>query len=302
MIARPLWIDQAERGSRLLMQLMVYLALLLGRAGTRALLYPICAYFLLFSRRARVASTHYLSRVLERRPGLRDMFRHYLCFATTILDRAYLMAKRIGYFDCRVDGADRVLAVVARREGCLLFGAHLGSFEMLRVLAAAGCPVPVQILMYEQNAGKLNSVLRNLNPKSSLQVIALGRPQTMLLVAEALARGEIVALLADRVVAGDRFQLCPFLGAEAPFPEGPMVLAAALRAPVILFSAIYRGGRRYDIRFEPFAERIILPRTGRAEALRIECARYAAWLESHCRNAPYNWFNFYDFWKHDKTC
>lgn len=302
MIARPLWIDQAERGSRLLMQLMVYLALLLGRAATRALLYPICAYFLVFSRRARLASIHYLSRVLERRPGVRDVFRHYLCFATTILDRAYLMAKRIGYFDCHVDGAEMLLAVVARRQGCLLFGAHLGSFEMLRVLAATGCPVPVQILMYEQNAGKLNSVMRALNPKSSLQIIALGTPQTMLLVAEALARGEIVALLADRVVAGDKFQLCSFLGAEAPFPEGPMVLAAALRAPVVLFSAIYRGGRRYDIRFEPFAERIILPRAGRAEALRGECARYAGWLQRHCRDSPYNWFNFYDFWKHGQGC
>lgn len=302
MIVRPVWIDQAERGSRLLMQLMVYLALLLGRAGGRVLLYPICAYFLVFSRRARLASTHYLSRVLERRPGVREVFRHYLCFATTILDRTYLMAKRIGYFDCRVGDADVLLAVVARREGCLLFGAHLGSFEMIRVLAATGCPVPVQILMYEKNAGKLNSVLRDLDPKSSPQVIELGTPQTMLLVGEALARGEIVALLADRVVAGDRFQLCPFLGADAPFPEGPMVLAAALRAPVVLFSAVYRGGRRYDIRFEPFAERIVLPRTGRVEALRTECARYADWLQGHCRDAPYNWFNFYDFWKHDKSC
>jgi predicted LPLAT superfamily acyltransferase len=81
-----------------------------------------------------------------------------------------------------------------------------------------------------------------------------------------------------------------------------MILAAALRVPVILFSAIYRGGRRYDIRFEPFTERIVLPRAGRAEVLRAECARYAGWLQRRCRDAPYNWFNFYDFWKHDKGC
>jgi predicted LPLAT superfamily acyltransferase len=24
---------------------------------------------------------------------------------------------------------------------------------------------------------------------------------------------------------------------------------------------------------------------------------YVARIEHHCRNAPYNWFNFYDFWK-----
>jgi predicted LPLAT superfamily acyltransferase len=25
--------------------------------------------------------------------------------------------------------------------------------------------------------------------------------------------------------------------------------------------------------------------------------RYAQRLEHYCRMAPYNWFNFYDFWK-----
>ena len=27
-----------------------------------------------------------------------------------------------------------------------------------------------------------------------------------------------------------------------------------------------------------------------------QMARYAARLEQHCRAAPFNWFNFYDFW------
>jgi predicted LPLAT superfamily acyltransferase len=243
------------------MQLMVYLALLLGRVAGRALLYQSVPTSWCFPARAARVDT--ICRGCWAPSGVRDVFRHYLCFATTILDRTYLMVKRIEYFDCQVHGADALLAVAARREGCLLFGAHLGSFEMLRVLAATDCPVPVQILMYEQNAGKLNSVLRALNPKSSTQVIALGRPQTMLLVAEALARGEIVALLADRVVAGDKFQLCPFLGAEAPFPEGPMILAAALR--VFLFQRYIRVDGVMTF-FEPFTGRIILPRAGRAGA------------------------------------
>jgi predicted LPLAT superfamily acyltransferase len=27
--------------------------------------------------------------------------------------------------------------------------------------------------------------------------------------------------------------------------------------------------------------------------------RYAKRLESYARAAPYNWFNFYDFWRHE---
>jgi predicted LPLAT superfamily acyltransferase len=47
---------------------------------------------------------------------------------------------------------------------------------------------------------------------------------------------------------------------------------------------------------EPFENLIDLPRGAREEALHACVARYAARLEHHCRLAPYNWFNFYDFW------
>jgi predicted LPLAT superfamily acyltransferase len=32
------------------------------------------------------------------------------------------------------------------------------------------------------------------------------------------------------------------------------------------------------------------------DVLRDLVERYAARVEHHCRTAPYNWFNFYDFW------
>jgi len=30
-------------------------------------------------------------------------------------------------------------------------------------------------------------------------------------------------------------------------------------------------------------------------------ARYAALLDQYCRKAPYNWFNFFDFWQSAPT-
>jgi predicted LPLAT superfamily acyltransferase len=296
MNAQPQWLAQRERGSSWLIRTIVGLTLALGRPVGRALLYPICAYFVLFSRRARCASRDYLDRVLSRPPRWRDLLRHHLCFARTILDRSYLLSGRIGYFDCAVEGVESLNTHIASGRGCLLFGAHFGSFDFLRVLGLAESPVPMHLLMHQRNSEKLNALFDALNPGPRTQIIRLGRSQTMLQVAEALARGEIVALLADRVVAGDKMVRCDFLGGEAPLPEGPFVLAAMLRVPVVLFSAVYAGGRRYRIRFEPFAERIVLARASRAAALQAYCQRYATWLEANCKSAPYNWFNFYDFW------
>jgi predicted LPLAT superfamily acyltransferase len=88
----PEWVKYPERGSRLAMRLAAWLMLALGRPVARLLLYPICAYFVVFSRRARKASAGYLRRVLGRQPGARDVFRHYHTFASTIQDRVYLLA------------------------------------------------------------------------------------------------------------------------------------------------------------------------------------------------------------------
>jgi predicted LPLAT superfamily acyltransferase len=301
MMARPAWLAQRERGSRPLIWLIVKVTLALGRRAGRAMLYPICAYFLLFSGRARRASREYLRRVLDHPPGWRDLFAHYHCFARTILDRVFLLSGRHSEVDCDVEGIDVLRATLAQGRGCLLYGAHFGSFDVLRALGSAESPAAVNVLMHEDNAEKLNSVLAALNSEFPHQIIPLGRPETMFKVAEALSRSEIVGLLADRVVAGDKLVRCRFLDAVAAFPEGPFVLAAMLKAPIVLFSAVYCGGRRYRVRFEPFAESSGAKAEDRSESMQAQCQRYADWLAQSCRAAPYNWFNFYDFWTHAAT-
>ncbi len=301
MTSQPAWLAQRERGSRPLIWFIVRVTLLLGRGVGRALLYPICAYFLLFSGRARRASRDYLRRVLPRPPGWRHVFSHYHCFALTILDRVLLLTGQTEQIDCRIEGVDVLRGVLAQGRGCLLYGAHFGSFDLLRALGFAESPVAVNVLMHEQNAEKLNSVLASLNRELPQQVIPLGRPETMLKVAEALSRNEIVGLLADRVVAGDKMLRCDFLDGAASFPEGPFILASVLRAPVVLFSAVYCGGRQYRVRFESFSDAQAMASAGRGDALQREVQRYADWLARSCRAAPFNWFNFYDFWTHAAT-
>lgn len=297
MTTHPLWLAQRERGSRTLMRLIVKLTLTLGRPVGRALLYPICGYFLAFSRKSRRGSYAYLRRALGRTPGLRGLFAHYHCFAATILDRVYFLSGRADRFAVDVEGVELVHKTLAQRRGCLLLGAHFGSFDALRVLGRAESPVVVRVLMHERNAAKMNSVLAALNNDLPQQVIALGQPQTMLKVSEALARGEIVGLLADRVVAGDKLLRCKFLGDTALFPAGPYQMAALLKVPVLLFSAVACGDNHYRVRFEPFAERIVLGARDDEAALAAYAQRYAHWLEQQCLEAPYNWFNFFDFWR-----
>jgi predicted LPLAT superfamily acyltransferase len=73
-------------------------------------------------------------------------------------------------------------------------------------------------------------------------------------------------------------------------------MAAMLQAPVVFMAGLYHGGNRYTIRFEPIADFAATPRAGRDAAIAAAMARYAAAIERCCREAPYNWFNFHDFW------
>jgi len=66
--------------------------------------------------------------------------------------------------------------------------------------------------------------------------------------------------------------------------------------PVVMFFCLYMGGNRYKEHFELFADEVTLNRGTREADLERWVRRYAERLEHYCRLAPYNWFNFYDFW------
>lgn len=279
------------------MRLLLWLTLKLGRPVGRALLYPICAYFVLFSPRARRASADYLRRALGRRARLGDVFRHYHAFASTIHDRAYLLAGKYSYFEVKLSAPAEPQALLRQGRGCILLGSHLGSFEILRARSVADRVPPVNVLMHLDNAGKINSVLHPLAPGIESRIIPLGGPESLLRVRECLARGEIVGMLGDRVWRNERTCTCDFLGGRARFPLGPLLLAGLLEAPVVLCFGLYLGGRRYEIRLEPFADAIPLEPREREASVRPWVERYVRRLERHCRLAPYNWFNFYDYWE-----
>ena len=278
------WRRTPERSHRLALRAMRWIALGLGRRAARLVLHPVSAYFLLLAPQARRASRAYLARALGRRATLADLYRHIHAFATTVLDRVYLLHERFELFDIQVEGAP------APGTGLLLMGAHLGSFEALRAAARHG-GLRVSMVMYEDNARMLNETLAALGPAARQDVIALGHVDSMLRVRDCLARGGMAGVLADRGLDDDDAHAVPFLGTPARFPLGPMRMAALLRCPVVFMAGLYLGGNRYALRFEPIADFGAAP-----PAPETALAAYVDCLERHCRAAPYNWFNFYDFW------
>lgn len=292
------WAEKPERSNTLAISFIVWVALTLGRRVARLFLYPIGLYFFLFAGEARAASKKYLRKVLGREPLVSDGFRHIHTFASTVLDRVFLLNGRFDKFDVHAHLDAAAQAMVDRKQGCILLGAHLGSFEITRAFADEIKGPPASVVMYEENARKLNSVLKAINPDLEQQVIGLGKVDSMLKVQQALQRGEFIGILADRGLEhGGASVTCDFLGAPAKFPSGPLRMAYMLRSPVLLMVGVYRGGNRYDLYFEELMDMGLTEGLPRNELIRQAQQRYVARIEHYCRNAPYNWFNFYDFWK-----
>jgi predicted LPLAT superfamily acyltransferase len=294
------WIERQEAGNPFVLNLMRAIAFGCGRGATRVLLYPITLYF--FSRRGpeRRASRTYLERLLGRRVSWWQVLRHVHCFSCTILDRLFLLGERFKRFEIRAFGLADLDRALAGGKGVLLIGSHLGSFDALRVLALERPEVPVRILLDVAQGARLSQVLNALNPALAASIINArdAGPAVAIAIKQALDRNSIVALLADRGQPSNPTQSVSFLGHPAPLPTSPWLLAAALKVPVMLAFGLYRGGNRYDLHFEPFADRISIERSRRAEALAQILQNFADRLAHYARLAPYNWFNFYDFWQH----
>ena len=290
------WTAFPERGTPASLRLLAWIATHTGRLSAKLLLYPITLYFVITARSARRTSYEYLKRVHGKPAQWWHVFRHFHCFAETILDRLYLLRGEFQRFDVKLHGKEILHRRMESGKGCVLLGSHLGSFEVLRALGVMQRNFPVKVLMDPVHNQNITRFFDALNPVIANTVIAPDRAETLLSVKESLDAGFFVGTLGDRVSTGDKTTKCQFLGKPAAFPVGPIVLAAMTHCPVILFFGIHRGGNRYEIYFEHFADEITLYRDRRAEEIQLWMQRYAQRLEHYARVAPYNWFNFYPFW------
>ncbi len=291
------WLNKTERGTLFGIRAAFWWATLFGRRLTRPIVSLVALWYRLFDRRSVRTSRAWLTRVDGSPPSFGRIYAHLRTFAQVTLDRVFLLKDRTKGMRFTRTGHELLVQQVATGHGALLVGAHLGSYEAMR---AGGFEdqIPIRILGYFANAKMINALLEQLDPHKAAKVMHLGDDPVgvMTKVQECLEHGEFVAMMADRTGLNERTVLAEFFGQPAPFAAGPFLLASILRCPVYLVFGLYTEPNRYDLHCERFADRIDLPRKDRDGAMKEWVQRYAARIEHHARNAPLNWFNFFDFW------
>ena len=290
------WTDKKERSNPATLQLICWIALHTSRFIARLFVGPITLYFYLTSAQVRHASYHYLRRI----PGFNgnpwQVMKHIFTFSATILDRVYFLTDQFHRFEINIHGLEHINEQQVSGKGCILLGAHLGSFELLRALAVRG-KMPFKILMYQDHNAMITKIFNSLNPNIEKSVINLANENAMLEMSECLNNGEMIGMLGDRYIEKDKRLSCKLLGDDIELPSGPMTLAAITNVPVIFFCGIYCGKNKYEIYIEKISDAVQLSRVERKDFVENMTKKYADRIEHYIKKHPYNWFNFYNYWK-----
>jgi predicted LPLAT superfamily acyltransferase len=270
----------------------------------------LCAlYFPLSDRVTRRASQDWLATVwahpqgraaLAGPPSWWTTIQHFRAMASNVYDRLGLWAGDADRIAFDPFGGAMLKELADRKQGAILLGAHLGSFDMLRVMSRK-YELTVNVLMFKENAERLASLFDSFGEGNRIRVISLApdSPQAAFEIKACLARGEFVGILADRVRPGGRERVAeaPFVGRRAAFPLSPFLLGTLLGAPMYLALALERDDGSYFAVCEPLYAGGAVPRREREAAAVKLLEEFARRLEAHALAYPLQWFNFFPFWE-----
>lgn len=290
------WTAQSEKGTALGIHLLLMSYRLLGRRGIRLILRLVSFYYVIFAKKARLASLQYLAKV-SLPSSFWQVWTHIYTFAQCTFDRVLFARGELSKFEIRRHGTHYLDRLHQQGRGAILLGAHLGSFEAMQA-ATTFHNFPIYMLTYEANAKRIQAFLKHVGNDIHRPIIEInpGNPGYIFQIRDLIEQGALIAILGDRVGLNEKTASVEFFADQAHFPTGPYTLAALLQCPIYLTFGLYRGKNRYDLYCEPFAETLHLPRHKRAENLALHAQNYAKRLEFFCQTAPYNWFNFFNFW------
>ena len=298
------WSKIGESGAVVGMKFLLLAYRLTGRAGFRLFLYPVMVYFYLFRGAARRISKNYLRRVAPFLPPAKraelSSFRHFILFGEILLDKLLAWMGRIRREDLEFTRPEIMRAIEVDRPGGIIVVSHLGNFEVCNAIGQRIPGIRLTILVYTRHAQKFNSLMRGVADDSDVEIMQVSdlSPATVMLFADRVRAGGYVVIAGDRTpLTGEaRVSEVEFLGASAPFPQGPFILAGLLGCPVYFLFCL-KQGERYQVTIEKYCERLDFHPRGRREQILAGAVQdFAARLQHYCLQAPLQWFNFFPFW------
>jgi len=289
----------------------------------RIIAFPVGFFYFLFSKRGRIESRRYLQKIaplVEDRKiakRCRSFFgplRHIVSFSLSLIEKLQSWGGKYPLKDIHFhdDDIKQLIGELEEGKGTFLVFSHLGNMELLRGLLNLGKTgvskkIPVTAIMDKKATAYFNRMINELNPLSGMDIIGSGEinPNTAILLEERIASGGMIVIAGDRTPSGRNDKDIPitFLGKEAFFPSGAFYLASLLKAPVYFVFGLRRKELalkpEYDMHVHKSSISFDCSRKERIERSILMAHSFASYLESYCKEQPFQWYNFFNFWQEE---
>lgn len=307
--AQQHWSQMKEAGTLTGMRFVYFLYRVFGRWIFSLIMYPVALYFVLFRPSQRRASRQFLRAHYQENPNKWRMkpnnfhvLLHFKSFADVILDKLLGWLVDINESDFVLTSPKLIEELLEDTRGQLIVGSHFGNLEFCRGFMHRYKSKVINILLYDKHAGNFVKMMQKENQDSRLNVFQVDEfdVMTIMMLKEKVNAGEWVFIAGDRIpLSGlERTVNINFLGQKAPLPIGPYMLAKALACPVKFMFAYRHKSENNKVVFDvsPLCDKLTLSRKDKMNDITQYAQLFANRLEEHCVRAPYQWFNFYDFW------
>lgn len=280
-----------SKGTPLGYKIFIFIINKIGISTAYLLLYPVVAYYFLFSTKSNQAIKDYFTRLNAFSPKKlkTSLFSTYYNLGQVLIDKISIISSGNLHFEIEREGMKNLKIMDDLQSGGFLISAHMGNWEIAGHLMNR-YKTPVNIVLLDGEEEQIKKVMNDATGERHFKTIAIKNDMSHMFKIHAAARNhELICIHGDRFLDGAKTLEESFLGAPARFPMGPFVMASKLGLPVSFVYGMKENKSKYHFYCTE-------PKTNKTTAPEL-LKDYVNKLEEMVVSYPNQWFNFYPFWK-----
>jgi predicted LPLAT superfamily acyltransferase len=285
------------------LRLLYIIYKLLGPYVLKVIVVPVAFVSFLFAHSQRAASRDYFARLYrytsnkKYKPSIFKIFRHYLSFALSLVDRMQAWCGKIDYNQINIidkDKNDEILANIKSGKGAFILSSHVGNIEMFRGIGDF-YNIDINVFIDTRHTEVFNKFLKDINPHFTTNVYPATDVgvDSAIIMADKISEGGLVVMAADRLPSTNhKYIEAELLGEKVRLPMGVFKFASLMDCNIYsLF--ICKNCGHYDVHMVKY------PSIQSRDGYKANALIYAAKLNELILQYPYQWYNYYDYWNQE---
>lgn len=251
---------------------------------------PFC---LLFNKSAKIIYQYFRKRIgYGRAKSLWSTYVNHVLFGQVVVDKFAMFAGK--QFKLEIIGHEHFLNLAYQPEGFVILSSHVGNYEIAGFSLQAECK-RLNVLVYFGEKQSVKDNRKKMFKSTNVNMIFV-RPDMghLFEIDEALNKGEIVSISADRLLGSKKSLTAEFLNGTATFPLGPFNVATIRGLKAITINVMKVGWNKYRIYVRPLEYDTT---KSRKEQIQELSQAYITELEQMMKLYPTQWYNFFEFWQ-----